>query len=206
VLSGGFDAGGDGGAGLNGAGGGSSGDAGAAGAGGASGPTLCDQYCEVVTELCSATALQYKDRTQCLKVCALLPQGAVGDPDGNSVACRLKYASKARYAGGTELVAYCRQGGPGGDGRCGSNCDGFCSIAMPTCNKAETDPFYFASEAACQSTCQGLPNIPYVYGDLTVADGNSVQCRLFHAISAVMADPGEHCEHVMGRTLCEAPN
>jgi hypothetical protein len=209
MMSGGSDAGGEGGsAGSSGGAGGSSGDggdSGAAGAGGAGGPSLCDQYCDTVTELCTGTMLQYKDKAQCLKVCALLPEGAVGDPDGNSVACRLKYASKGRYAAGSELAAYCRQAGAGGDGRCGGNCDGFCSIAMATCSKAETDPFYFATEQACQTTCQGLPNdIPYVYGDISVADGNSVQCRLFHAMSAVMADAGEHCEHVMGLTLCEA--
>ena len=127
----------------------------------------------------------------------------MGGPDGNTVACRTKYAGKARYAGGTELNAYCRQAGPGGDGRCGSNCDGFCTISMATCTAEDTPPYYFANDTACHTTCQSLPQIPFVYGDVSVADGNSVECRLFHVISAAMMDPEEHCEHVMGLTLCE---
>jgi hypothetical protein len=165
--------------------------------------SLCEQYCDTITAFCAGPALQYKDREQCLRVCDMFPQGALGDPDGNSVACRVKYAGKARYAGGTELTAYCRQAGPGGDGRCGADCDGFCAITMATCSAAATAPYYFSSGEACQTTCRSLPDIPYVYGDVTVADGNSVQCRLFHVISAAMADPEEHCEHVLGLTLCE---
>lgn len=181
-----------------------SGGTGEAGAGGGTdGGSLCDQYCDTITQHCTATALQYKDREQCLTICAMLPQGAVGDPDGNSVACRLKYAAKARYAGGTELAAYCRQGGPGGDGRCGTNCDGFCSITAEVCTRESADPFFFQSSAACMTTCQSLPNVPYAYGDTSVADGNSVECRLFHVISAAMADPDEHCQHAMGLILCE---
>lgn len=183
---------------------GGSAQGGEAGSGGAP-PTgsLCDQYCSTITEYCSGVALQYKDSEQCLRVCEMFPQGAIEDPDANSVACRLKYAGKARYAGGTELTAYCRQAGPGGDGRCGTDCDGFCAITMATCSEAETAPYFYASAAACQSACQTLPDIPYVYGDVSVADGNSVQCRLFHAASAAMADPEEHCAHALGITLCE---
>jgi hypothetical protein len=182
----------------------------AAGAGGEAGSgagpgmgSLCQQYCDTVAQYCIGTSLQYKDREQCMKVCGLFPQGAVGDPDGNHIACRLKYAGKARYAGGTELAAYCRQAGPGGDGRCGTNCDGFCTITMDTCNAEDTPPYFFQNDAACHAKCQSLPDIPFVYGDISVADGNSVQCRLFHVISAAMMDPEEHCEHVMGLTLCE---
>jgi hypothetical protein len=47
-----------------------------------------------------------------------------------------------------------------------------------------------------------VPAIPFVYGDISVADGNTVQCRMFHVISAAMMDPDEHCGHVMGVTLC----
>ena len=178
------------------------------GAGGGSGggpvtPDLCVDYCNQVTQYCTGDNLQYKDLEQCLKVCEYFPQGMVGEPDGDSVACRLKYAGKARYAGGTELAAYCRQGGPGGDGRCGSNCDGFCDISQATCSAAETAPYYYPSRQACENSCATLPDIPFVYGSKESADGNSVQCRLFHVMSAAMADAGEHCAHVLGITLCE---
>jgi hypothetical protein len=177
------------------------GDAGAGGS--APAVSLCDQYCGTITQYCTGTSLQYKDLEQCLAVCKLFPQGVVGEPDGNTIACRTKYAGKARYAGGTELNAYCRQAGPGGDGRCGSNCDGFCAITMATCTIEDTPPYYFVNDSACHTTCQSLPSIPFVYGDITVADGNTVECRMFHVISAAMMDPEEHCEHVMGLTLCE---
>ncbi|MFZ5893107.1 MAG: hypothetical protein ACOY0T_18760 [Myxococcota bacterium] len=193
--------------GLTAAGSGGVGEGGSGGAGGGPGvPSLCEEYCNTVTQYCTGENLQYADLEQCLRVCEFFPQGVVGEPDGHSVACRLKYAGKARYAGGTELAAYCRQGGPGGDGRCGSNCQGFCDITQATCNQGETAPYFYPSRQACENSCATLPDIPFVYGSKSSADGNSVQCRLFHVMSAAMADPGEHCAHVLGVTLCEASN
>lgn len=173
-----------------------------AGAGGDGVPrSLCDQYCETIGEFCTGDQLQYRDLDQCLAVCRLFPEGSLEDPDSNTAICRTKYAAKARYAGGTELGAYCRQAGPGGDGRCGSNCDGYCSIMMGTCSPSTADS-YFTDLEACQKTCGGLPQVPYSYGQ--TADSNTVQCRLFHVTSALMADTDEHCDHAMGLTLCEA--
>ena len=183
---------------------GTAGGSNTAGTGG--GTNLCVEYCNTVTTYCTGENLQYKDLEQCLKVCEYFPKGAVGGPDDDTVACRLKYAGKARYAGGTELAAYCRQGGAGGDGRCGSNCDGFCDITQVTCNADETAPYFYPSRQACENSCASLPDIPFVYGSKESADGNSVQCRLFHVMSAAMADAGEHCAHVLGVTLCEPPN
>lgn len=179
---------------------------GESGTGGSGDPirTLCDQYCETIGKYCTGDQLQYRDSEQCLAVCSLLPEGAVDESDGNTVACRARYAAKARYAAGTELAAYCRQAGPGGDDRCGGNCEGFCSIMMPTCAPNTAD-HHFESAQACQLACSRLQQIPYTYGHASVADSNTVQCRLFHASSAVMLDPEEHCEHAMGFTLCEAP-
>jgi hypothetical protein len=177
--------------------------------GGASGTSggFCDEYCATIGEYCAGDQLQYGDREQCLTVCGLLSQGALGEEDQNTVACRLKYATKARYAGGVELAAYCRQAGPGGDDRCGSNCEGYCSIMMATCTHELGGATYYTSLPECLRQCDRLPNeVPYSWGDPAVADGNSVQCRLFHVISAAMADREEHCEHAYGLTLCEAPN
>jgi hypothetical protein len=188
---------------------GGSGDGAGAGGGGAGGAatTLCEEYCDTIGEYCSGDQLQYGDIEQCRTVCALLPEGALGEEDRNSVACRLKYAGKARYAGGVELAAYCRQAGPGGDDRCGSNCEGYCSIMMTTCTRELGTSSYYTSLSECLRQCDRLPDaIPYSWSDPDVADGSSVQCRLFHVISAAMADREEHCEHAYGLTLCEAPN
>lgn len=186
-----------------GAGAGGAGAGGDVGSAGAPPVSLCADYCDQITQYCLDDSLQYKDHAQCMTVCQSFPNGATGDDDTDTVACRLKYAMKARYAGGSELEGYCREAGPGGNGRCGGNCEGLCDIAMTTCTPAATDPYFFTSRSACLNTCNGLPQINFTYGADSSADGNSVQCRLFHAMSAAMSDPEEHCSHVMGITLCE---
>lgn len=174
------------------------------GGSGSSAASPCERYCSTITAYCTGSQAQYGDAAQCLRVCASLPEGTIGGPDENSVACRLKYAAKARYAGGLELAAYCRQAGPGGDDRCGSNCEGYCTLMMATCS-SEVEAPSFGSYSQCLSTCAELPQIPFVWGDPSVADGNTVQCRTFHVLYAAMMDTEEHCEHAYGLTLCEAP-
>jgi hypothetical protein len=169
--------------------------------------TLCESYCDDIMELCVGPQLQYRDHAQCMAICNALPEGTLGETNKNTVACRAKYAGDARYASGTELQAYCRQSGPGGDGRCGSNCQGLCSIMMNVCTPETAGVYSFKSMGECVSRCEALPQLEsgYSASDPTIADGNHVQCRLFHVMSAAMLDPEEHCEHAMGITLCEMP-
>lgn len=200
--------------GTSGAGSGEGGASGAAGGpvaeGGAAGSetpvSLCDTYCKEIMSYCVGGLQQYVDETQCLRVCALLPQGTLGEVTGNTVACRLKNAADARYASGVERGRYCRWAGPGGDGRCGTNCDGFCALMQNVCTADESPLYRFASTEECLTACAALPDgdVPYTTSDEAVSDGNSVQCRLFHVNSAAMLDPIEHCEHAMGFTLCES--
>jgi hypothetical protein len=171
-------------------------------------PTVCEKYCEEVMELCSGALEQYRDMRQCLTVCEYFPEGQIeSDENENTAACRLRFASKARYASGTELEAYCRQAGPGGDGRCGSNCDGFCTVMQGVCTDEAADIYHFNDVAACLSACEQLPVSAETYSTANpnISDGDHVQCRLFHVTSAAMLDAEEHCEHAMGLTLCEAP-
>lgn len=186
--------------------GGSAGSDGGTTGGTAGTPGVCDEYCADMKDYCELDYPQYKDRDQCHKVCSVLPEGQLGGADGNSAACRLKYAGKARYAAGTELAAYCRQAGPGGDGRCGTNCDGYCAIMMVACTEESSPLYHFDDLGTCLAACAELPaaNISYDVRDPLVFDGNHVQCRIFHATSALMADADEHCEHAMGVTLCES--
>jgi hypothetical protein len=168
------------------------------------GSAVCAQYCEDIMMFCTGNIGQYIDVRQCMKVCALFPQGVVGGSDGNTSACRMKYAGKARYAAGSERDAYCRKAGPGSDGTCGAICEGFCTIMMPTCTASRTSPYYYPSTDACLTDCRGLhDNPPYTVADGTLPDTNDAQCRLFHSNSAVM-DPDEHCEHAMGITMCDS--
>ena len=175
-------------------------DGGAPAGTGGSGQTSCEQYCDLMGELCVGDALQYRDAAQCLRICAALPAGAINDDRVNSASCRRRYAGKARYLAGVELATTCRYAGPGGDGRCGSNCEGLCSIAMAACGAGRSDPYFYESIDDCLRDCADLPAAPYQYGK--ISSGNSLECRLFHASSAIMADADEHCEHTLGISLC----
>jgi hypothetical protein len=168
---------------------------------------LCEQYCDEMDVQCTGVAAQYRDHDQCLRICRMFPEGTVGGPDENSVACRLKYAQKARYGLGTEVNVYCSEAGPSGDGRCGSVCEGFCTLMANVCTPETADVYHFASDEDCRTTCDGLPTagVSYSSSDPAISDGNHALCRLFHVTSAAMADPEEHCEHALGITLCEAP-
>jgi len=184
---------------------GASGEAGAAGA--TSGPVdLCNEYCDILDDACKSDAEQYRDRDQCMTICHLLPQGTVGAADDDSVACRLKYAQKTRYTNGAETAQYCREAGPGGDNRCGTVCEGYCTLMAQVCTQQTAGMYHFASTDDCLSTCNALPapTVPYSDTNPLVSDGNHALCRLFHVASAAMADADEHCEHAMGVTLCEA--
>jgi hypothetical protein len=180
----------------------SGGETTAAGAAGAPGSEadICAQYCALMSEHCLGDAAQYRDDAQCLKICRALPVGELDDDRVNTASCRRRYAGKARYLAGAELTTNCRYAGPGGDGRCGSNCEGLCSVTMAACRLEVSDPYYYESLDTCLLDCEGLPAAAYGYG-LTSA-GNSLECRLFHASSAMMNDADEHCEHALGITLC----
>jgi hypothetical protein len=174
---------------------------GAGGAGGAApSDDVCEQYCELIGEHCVGEALQYRDDAQCLRICRALPVGEIDDDRVNTASCRRRYAGKTRYLAGPELATGCAYAGPGGDGRCGSNCEGFCAIAMAACSAEVSDPYFYESLDACLEDCEGLPMTRYEYG--AVSAGNSLECRLFHASSAIMSDADEHCEHTLGITLC----
>jgi hypothetical protein len=162
----------------------------------------CRQYCSDVMDYCPGDTKQYVDAAQCLKACAMYPEGLITDADGNTASCRLKYAGKARYALGTERDAYCRKAGPGSEGTCGSICDGFCTLMMAACTP-KFAPYNFPSLGDCMNACRILKDSPpYTVSDGTLPDRNDAQCRLFHVCSAVM-DPDEHCEHAMGVTMCD---
>lgn len=184
--------------------GGSLGDAGEPPEGGAAGAPargdVCEQYCDLMGEHCVGDALQYRDDAQCLKICRAFPVGALDDDRVNTASCRRRYAGKIRYLAGPELVTACGYAGPGGDGRCGSNCEGFCTIAMAACRPEVTEPYFYESFDDCLLDCEGLPSSRYQYG--AISAGNSLECRLFHASSAIMGDADEHCEHTLGIALC----
>lgn len=184
--------------------GGHAGDAPLGGAGQGSGEpaSLCEQYCSSIEENCVGEEAQYADREQCLVVCAMFPTGET-TVNANTMACRLRRAKAAAYLIGTERRKECRSAGPGGQGACGTNCEGLCSVTMGTCT-AESSPFdYYETFPECMTDCAGKRDLPELMGP-DVVTGSSVQCQLYHAVSAAMTSPEEHCTHAMGRTICTA--
>jgi len=179
-------------------------EAGAAGGGGASvePETTCQQYCRVITESCVGDDAQYTDLDACLAACPLFPEGTAGDTVGNSLNCRLTQALRAS----SEPVTYCTWAGPGGNGQCGSNCEGFCTLMSKSCTPTTTsaDGDYFANDEQCMAACAALPSVgPYCATSKSVTSGNSLECRLYHVAAGIYADdPDVHCPHAMGISLC----
>jgi hypothetical protein len=169
---------------------GSGGKAGTGGTAGASavdagqGAVSCAEYCGVLQKNCTAPTEVFVSVAGCLAACKTLPLGTRADTSGNTVGCRLHYATSAGTIG--EKDANCSAAGPGGNSVCGTNCDGFCSIVQATCSGI------YATERICNLACERIPD-KQSYND-TILTGNSVQCRLYHA-SAATVDQALHCPH-----------
>lgn len=161
--------------------------------GGGGGKTLCETYCDTVSAACAGQFEQYVSPPTCMKLCGRLDPGQPGDDAQNTVNCRLHYAQSAQTAG--EKATNCSAAGPGGNGVCGTNCEGLCRIALDTCKAQKI----FSSTLDCASQCTKLPDLG-AYDD-SIQDGDSVQCRLYH-VSAAQIDPVIHCMHVAGIVKC----
>jgi len=187
--------------------------AGAAGADIGQPPTLCENYCDAVLKNCTGKYEQYRTRGQCLEVCKLLPPGTPSDGNTNSVECRLR---QARFAE-AEAFLYCKTSGPLGAGKCGSNCESYCSLMGSTCTASSTagnvELSYFENTQACMSDCNAIPDDPTgptQYSSSATVEpsslvGNNVYCRTYHATAGIEQDAAsEHCPHAMGGDPCIA--
>jgi hypothetical protein len=165
------------------------------GGGGGGGGAGCADYCTAIMANCTSTLpadggapvgnQQYTDMNNCLNSCKAFPVGSSGDMSGNTLGCRTNHANLAK----SDPVTHCPHAGPGGDGVCGSNCDGFCQIAMMYCTAANAAAVY-SSAADCQTQCAAFPNT--VKFNIGVQDGSSVACLLYHSQEASSAPP-DHC-------------
>jgi hypothetical protein len=169
------------------------------GNGDAAPPTLCERYCTSVMTNCAGDDKLYFSTKECLATCAVLPPGDDGDDGVNTVQCRLRYADFAGDVG--ETKDNCPAAGPGGNGVCGSNCDGFCSMAIAACSSILVDLQSNIDADSCDRICGQLPEL----GGFAISqdEGNSVQCRIYHA-SAATLDAKTHCRHVAGIGPCSA--
>jgi hypothetical protein len=150
----------------------------------------CGSYCDAVMANCSGVDAVYTSHSLCMKACALFDPADAGDPSGNTLVCRTR---NAELAGEIEPGVHCPAAGPGGDGVCGDNCDGYCTMMLATCS------LRFQDLADCLVQCETVPDL----GGYNVMQqsGDSVQCRLYH-VSAATLDAEQHCGHAAGETPC----
>jgi hypothetical protein len=186
-MGGSAGAGGEGGA-MGGAGGAMGGAGGAmGGAGGAAPAPTCAEYCGLIQAACTGANGQYASEAICLASCEAFDVGTAADTSGNTLGCRIYHATAA--AGGPDV--HCTHAGPGGDGACGNNCEGFCAIAQDACTG---DNAQYADEAACLAECSGFPADTKYNTNQTA--GDSLACRLYH-LTVAATDPAVHCSHIV---------
>lgn len=163
-------------------------------------PTLCETYCDTVTENCRASLAVYTSREMCLAVCAHLPSGAPGDRSlqVNSVHCRLEAAVAA---GVSEPEYSCPIAAPGGNGKCGSNCQSLCALRANLCSE-----WLAGDQASCLDACAKLDDLGGYTTDPAAEPvhtrGGHVQCRLYHVSAAAIDEPETHCLHADGASPC----
>ncbi len=172
----------------------SSTEGGTSGEGGGGGLS-CDTYCAAIMANCTSTTpadggnpvgnQQYTDMNNCMNSCKAFPVGTASDMMGNTLGCRIYHASLAK----SDPVMHCPHAGPGGDGTCGSNCEGFCQLAQMYCTPAN-EAGVFMSLSDCMSQCGMFPDTTKF--NIGVQDGSSTACLLYHAQEASSAPP-DHC-------------
>lgn len=154
------------------------------GEGGTAMKTPCEAYCDTVMTNCSGDNAQYSNAEHCMASCAAFPEGMASDTTGNTVGCRAYHAGAAAM----DAAVHCVHAGPGGDGACGANCDGYCSIALKACGDK------YADEMTCKTACEGFTD--EVAYSAKATTGDSLACRLYH-LTVATVDPAVHCDHIM---------
>jgi len=143
----------------------------------------CAGYCTQITAHCVGEHAQYPNLQTCMSTCADFDMGEQADRTGNTLGCRLYHAGAAADAPET----HCTHAGPGGNGQCGTNCQGFCTVGLRAC------PAIYSDEAACLSTCAGFDDSESF--DASDLGGDTLACRLYHLTVATMF-PVDHCPHI----------
>jgi hypothetical protein len=145
----------------------------------------CQDYCATVLGACTGTNTVYTTEEICLGVCAKLDPGDAEDTNNNTIACRQYYATEAKH----EPADNCPLAGPGGGGKCGTDCDAYCQLYPAVC----PDDYKYKSTADCLKFCGSLLDQD-TFDVARDHDGDSIECRLVHTSSATVL-PKEHCPH-----------
>jgi hypothetical protein len=153
------------------------------GTGGGTQTLSCDAYCADVMANCTAENAQFETVENCVASCKAYPVGTADDQSGNTLGCRTYHAGAAA----SDPATHCVHAGPGGDGTCGDNCDGYCQIAMMWCTGANE---VYTALADCQADC--ATRATDVKFDVSKDSGNEVACLLSH-VQAASTVPEDHC-------------
>jgi hypothetical protein len=155
---------------------------------------------------CTGVNQQYENMTGCMKACAFMPAGTPTDYSGNTAGCRMNAAMEA----GTQPNAIkpgCWEAGPLSYGRCGNDCDLFCTVAVLYCSAIDgydgVPPY--ASMDECESDCGlynrvidfGVPGsyaVNYVEGP-TVDTTDTLECRASHLFIQALRGGGDQTLH-----------
>lgn len=146
----------------------------------------CASYCTRITTNCTATNQQFGQMSECMATCTRYPLGAATDMMGDTLGCRLYHAGAAMV----DPAVHCRHAGPGGDGACGANCLGFCTLTLAACTGSNAQ--YGGDMTTCMTACGGYATTP-PYNSMQTA-GDTFACRLYHATVATL-NPAVHCAH-----------
>jgi hypothetical protein len=174
----------------------------------------CPSYCAEAQANCTGANAQYPDMAHCTATCVSFTQenSTVTDKSGNTLGCRIYYAGAPSM---TAPATHCAHASPAGDlitatspAFCsgGDVCTSFCTLEIKACGSLEAplpgDPrddtnnhlFQYRNMADCMSSCAGFDKT-HAYS--TMAAGNSLACRLYHATNAAIdvANGKIHCSH-----------
>jgi hypothetical protein len=145
----------------------------------------CQSYCQGIIAACTGANNQYDTMPNCLASCAAYPMGALNDQSGNTLGCRISHTMLAQ----SDPATHCIHAGPSGASVCGTPCQGFCTIDQHVCTGSLAQ---YQDDATCQSACAGFATQPPYSASVT--SGNSLSCRIYHAIAA-STGPQVHCGH-----------
>lgn len=150
----------------------------------------CADYCTAIMANCTVDRAQYADTSECMNSCAAFSAGTPGATSGNGLSCRVYHAGAAK----SDPMTHCVHAGPGGAGVCGSDCEGFCTIAQKVCTDQNSQ---FASIQVCSSACASF-KVGNAYSIKETA-GDSIACRLYHVTVASKdaTNAMTHCPHIV---------
>jgi len=166
----------------------------------------CSTYCSQVQKNCTGPNLQYASTAECMGACASFTVGTstVTDTSGNTLGCRIFHAGAPSVM---TAATSCPHAGPAGDlinapapAFCsgGDVCASFCTLEILACGSIDAplpgnptgvdgNPlFQYRNMERCMSVCGGFDKThPYS----TTAVGDSLACRLYHAVKAATSLP-----------------